>query len=216
MNNIKQTKQLEYQKLERHLKACTNLFEELAAHEYPPQKTNVLLDSFMNQIEIACISMRKIVEHVRPRIPAWKPGSTTFHAKTIYGNVILLDNGWLHVHLNTLLPHYKILGGTQYIEDSITRLLHTFTADGGQLPFFDRAFLVVEEHCDVSCCEAFDADNKGYKAVINALKGRVFADDNQFELSLGLFTVCEPANCCDIYVLPYESVPEFFYWRQSL
>lgn len=54
--------------------------------------------------------------------------------------------------------------------------------------FYDQAFLAIVEHCDVETCRAFDHDNKAFQSVINALKGRVFPDDNQFELSLGLFT----------------------------
>ena len=67
------------------------------------------------------------------------------------------------------------------------------------------------EHRPDAGCGAFDHDNKGFKAVVNALKGRLFYDDNQFELSLGLFTVQDEESCCHIYVLPFEEAGDFLY-----
>ena len=86
-----------------------------------------------------------------------------------------MDTGWLDIRLNALLPHCRFSGGTQYISDTITRLLKRFRDTGGELPFFQKAFLAIVEHRPVAGCGAFDQDNKGFKAVINSLKGRVFA-----------------------------------------
>ena len=177
-----------------------------------PAKFNTLIDSAMQNMELACIEMRRIAEQIRPKEdePTTVPYKT---AKTIYGSITLMDEGWLHIKLNTLLPHYKVLGGTQYVSDSLTRLIDRYTASGYKLPFFEKPFLAVVEHCCVDCCEAFDSDNKGYKAVINTLKGRVFEDDNQFELSLGLFTVSDHENCCHIYVLPTDESAKFMWLK---
>jgi len=57
--------------------------------------------------------------------------------------------------------------------------------------------------------------NKSYKAIQNTLKGRLFADDNQFELSLGLFTELDGENACHIYVLPENEAGDFFDMRQA-
>ena len=176
-----------------------------------PVKFNTLIDSAMQQMELACIEMRRIAETIRPQENSFLYGECS--AKTIYGSVTHMDSGWLHIKLNTLLPHYKVLGGTQYISDSITRLLDKYTSAGLELPFYNKAFLGIIEHCNVNVCEAFDSDNKGFKAVINTLKGRVFEDDNQFELSLGLFTVSDTENCCHIYVLPVEESAKFMWLK---
>jgi hypothetical protein len=74
--------------------------------------------------------------------------------------------------------------------------------------------VAIIEHCKRSGSGGFftsyDHDNKGFKAIPNALKGRVFGDDNQFEMSLGLFTrECEGEVCTDIYVLPMSDLPQF-------
>ena len=174
-----------------------------------PVRFNTLIDSAMQQMEIACIEMRRIAETIRPQENDVQYSECS--AKTIYGSVTLMDSGWLHIKLNTLLPHYKVLGGTQYVFDSITRLLDKYISAGLELPFYNKAFLGIIEHCNVNVCEAFDSDNKGFKAVINTLKGRVFEDDNQFELSLGLFTVADDENCCHIYVLPVEESAKFMW-----
>lgn len=175
-------------------------------------KFNALLDSAMQQIELCCIELRRMTEEIRPQDkPALEDGRT---AKTIYGSVTLTEEDWLHIKLNTLLPHYKVLGGTQYIADSISRLLDKYILAGGKMPSFGKAFLAIEEHCSAECCEAFDNDNKGFRAVINSLKGRLFPDDDQFELSLGLFTVNDRTNCCHIYVMPVSDSAKFM-WQKT-
>lgn len=176
-----------------------------------PMKFNTLVDSAMQQMELACIEMRRIVETIRPKEALISYNDNS--ASTIYGSVNLTKEGWVHIKLNTLLPHYKVLGGTQYISDSISRLLNAFVEAGNKLPCFDKAFLAIVEQCSVDCCEAYDSDNKGYKAVINSLKGRLFEDDNQFELSLGLFSVLNDENNCHIYVLPSEDASKFLWFK---
>lgn len=176
-----------------------------------PVKFNTLIDSAMQQMELACIEMRRIAEAIRPQSDDVLASERS--TKTIYGSIDFTNEGWLHIKLNTLLPHYKVLGGTQYISDSISRLLDIFVSKGAVLPCYKKAFLGIIEHCSVNCCEAFDSDNKGYKAVINTLKARVFEDDNQFELSLGLFTVDDRENYCNIYVLPMEDAAKFMWLK---
>lgn len=182
--------------------------EALIASARSPLKFNTLLDAAMQQMEVACIELRRIAEQIRPNEPPVTESGRT--AKTIYGSITLTDEGWVHIKLNTLLPHYKVLGGTQYIADSLTRLLDRF---GQALPCFEKAFLGIVEHCSADCCEAFDSDNKGFKAVVNTLKGRLFPDDNQFELSLGLFTENDNTNCCHIYVLPASDAAKFVWLK---
>lgn len=176
-----------------------------------PSKFNTLIDSAMQNMETVCIELRRITEIIRPQEKSVL--SSDRSANTIYGSINLTDEGWLHIKLNTLLPHYKVIGGTQYISDSITRLLDIFVSSGVILPCYKKAFLGIIEHCSVDSCEAFDSDNKGYKAVVNTLKGRLFEDDNQFELSLGLFTVSDDENCCHIYVLPVEESAKFMWLK---
>ena len=80
-------------------------------------------------------------------------------------------------------------GGTQYVFDTVTRLLNNYRKSGGVIPCYDKAYMAIVEHCPMDRSGTFDNDNKGFRGAVNALKGRLFRDDNQFELALGLFTV---------------------------
>lgn len=178
-----------------------------------PEKISALIDTALQKMETACMDTRRYAEQTRPVTPYEPEKTEVFYSKEIYGDVTLMDTGWLHIKLNTLLPNYKGIGGTQYVSDTITRLLDKFQKDGGKLPMFDKAFLAIMEHCNFECSEVFDHDNKGFKAVQNALKGRLFPDDDQFELSLGLFTVLDPEMSCHIYIVPESDASDFMFQK---
>lgn len=197
--------------MQRQIDACSSYIDALAQGCRSPEKVNTLLDAAMQKLEMTCISMRQLCEKVRPPLPNRRFGYAAYHVKEISGEVTLMDTGWLDIRLNTLLPHCKTIGGTEYITDTIIRLLDKFRSAGGEIPVFDKAFVAIVEHSPMDTSGAYDHDNKGFKAVINALKGRLFPDDNQFEMSLGLFTVQDEDSCCHIYVTPFESAGDFLY-----
>lgn len=197
--------------MQRQVDTCSTYIDALAQGYRSPEKINALLDAAMQKIELCCIDLRRLCERVRPTLPPLRLGSAHYHTEKIYGEVNHMDTGWLDIRLNVLLPHCRSVGGTQYITDTLTRLLDTFKASGGDLPQWDKAFVAIVEHRPDAGCGAYDHDNKGFKAVVNALKGRLFPDDNQFELSLGLFTVRDEDACCHVYVLPFEEAGDFLY-----
>lgn len=197
--------------IQQQIDAAARAVDTLMKGYRSPDKANALLDMAMQQMENSCIAMRRICEQVRPMAPPRK--GKNYYTKSLFGEITLMDTGWVHIKLNTLLPHYKVLGGTQYVTDCITRLLDKLAQEGGQLPVFSRAYVAIVDHCEVSRCDVFDDDNKGFRAVLNALKGRLFPDDNQFELSLGLFTELDTEACCHIYILPEQDVTDFHSFR---
>lgn len=197
--------------MQRQIDACSSYINTLAQGCLSPEKINTLLDSAMQKVEGVCINMRRLCEEVRPILPSIRSGYANYHVKDITGSVTAMDTGWIDIRLNTLLPHCKAIGGTEYITDTVTRLLDKFKNSGGEIPMFDKAFLAIVEHSQLDGDGAFDHDNKGFKSVINALKGRMFPDDNQFEMSLGLFTVQDDDMCCHIYVMPFEAAGDFLY-----
>lgn len=197
--------------MQRQVDACSGYIDALAQGCRSPEKINTLLDAAMQKIELTCISMRRLCEEVRPALPNFRFGHTNYYIKDIGGEVTLMDTGWLDIRLNALLPHCKTVGGTAYITDTIDRLLSKFKNTGGEIPMFDKAFLAIVEHSPLNVLGVFDHDNKGFKSVVNALKGRLFPDDNQFEMSLGLFTVQDDDACCHIYAMPFEAAGDFLY-----
>ncbi len=201
--------------MKHHLDACRKYLTALEQGYRSPEKRNTLLDAAMQQVELCCIDMRLLCEKARANriYPLVEKGK--YNHKTIYGEVNILDNGWVDIRMNALLPHCKVVGGTQYVTDTIIRLLEEFRKDGGELPRYEKAYLAIVQHAPQDCSGAFDQDNKGYKGVINALKGRLFGDDNQFELALGLFTFVDDDPHCHIYVTPYDEAGDFHYQLSS-
>lgn len=197
--------------MKRRITAVDKCLDELWSGFHSAERTNTLLDVVMQQVELCCIEMRKTCEKLRPPISIVKSLSDCTHYEEIYGEVFMSYENRIQIRLNALLPHCKFVGGTQYVSDTISRLLSGFEKEGGKLPCYDRAFVAIIEHCNFSTASTFDNDNKGFKGVINALKGRLFKDDNQFELSIGLFNVIDEETYCDIYVMPFDLASSFLY-----
>lgn len=199
--------------MQHHLDAANKYLSELAKGYRSDEKQNTLLDATMKQVELCCIDMRNLCEKARPPIPLSFVRS--YNHREIYGEVTQLDNGWLDIRLNALLPNCRMTGSTHYIFDTIDRLLDNYRDNGGVLPCYDKAYMAIVEHCPMERSATFDNDNKGFRGVVNALKGRLFRDDNQFELALGLFNVIDEDICCHIYVLPFDEAGDFHYQMAS-
>lgn len=60
--------------------------------------------------------------------------------------------------------------------------------------------------------EVFDQDNKSWKMIPNAIKGRVVKDDEQFRLDIGLFSKISEIPSCHIYVIPHRQLSDFMYY----
>ena len=165
-------------------------------------------------LEHAAVLSRNTLEQARPCVDFLQGGKPPAPCVDIGGTVRLLDGRWLHIRLDTLLPHcrYQV---PAYLSDTITRLLDGFGQGGGKLPYYEKATLVIDEHCSRKTRTVFDQDNKGWKAVPNALKGRLFPDDDQFSLGTALLsTECGSAEC-NIYLLPAGDEGEFFELRRE-
>ncbi len=175
---------------------------------------NNLLEVALQQQETACIEMRRLYDMVKkPESRMQKPADGNI--TEVFGKIAVTPEGWVHIKLNFLLPHCRMTGATQYVSDSILRLISDAESAGKNLPFFRKAFVGILEFSPGEASDVFDHDNKGYKAVQNALKGRLFPDDDCFEMSLGLFTEQREESCCHIYVLPDDETGIFTDMRLS-
>ena len=113
------------------------------------------------------------------------------------GYVEQFGYGWLHIVLSTLLPHCRYQAPA-WLSDTLARLLDDYERAGCKLPYFQRAMLVIDEHSSTEGRHIYDSDNKGWKAVSNALKGRLFPDDDQYTLALSLLSTRSTENVCHI------------------
>ena len=173
-----------------------------------PDKLQKALEQTAAQFESAALEVRRLCERYstgaggygsRPVLPPME----------IAGSVEMLGYSWVHITLNTLLPHCRFQP-PEWLSDTIRRLLDEYEAQGCKLPFFNRALLVIDEHTGTRGRHIFDQDNKGYKAVSNAIKGRLIPDDDQHTLGLALLSAESELDACHITLLDLSDAADFF------
>lgn len=174
-----------------------------------PNKLQKTLEQTMEQFERSALELRRLCEQYSPGVGGFaKKG--ILPAMDVTGNVEEFGYGWLHITLNTLLPHCRYQS-PNWLSDTISRLLDGYEACGKKLPFYRRALLVIDEHTAIEGRHIFDQDNKGWKAISNAIKGRLIPDDDQHTLAVALFsTRVTDHECCHITVLHQTDAHDFF------
>ena len=91
------------------------------------------------------------------------------------------------MQIDTLLPHCRYMPAT-WLTDTVRQLLSAYMQHTNFRLHFKQMLLVIDEHSDVDGRHVFDQDNKGWKAVSNALKGLVIDDDDQYHLSVHMMS----------------------------
>jgi hypothetical protein len=122
--------------------------------------------------------------------------------------ITVTPENWLNIRINSLLPNNRTIGSAKLLSAHVNDAINGYTK-AKTLPFFEKAFLAIIEHCTPETCKSFDHDNKNLRVIPNCLKGIAFPDDDQFHLSLGIFTIQDEETYCDIYVMPLENADEF-------
>jgi hypothetical protein len=199
--------------LVQSLRSVNSLAAMLENPESDPAMIAVQMDKLCARFEKGVIEMRNLCESERPNVTMdfAKPPLPNV---SIAGSVGVHQYGWLHIELNALLPHCRFQTPSD-LTDTIIRLLDAYEAVGNIVPRYEDAILVIDEHCDILARRVYDQDNKGWKAVPNAIKGRVVRDDDQFTLEIALLsTVCDE-HSCHIYILPQADAGEFFLLRND-
>ena len=163
------------------------------------------LGDILDTVESACVTARCVIDRYRIMKPFSENGKKEKIISKGAGEIEVTAEGWLHIKLNTLLPNCRYKTNS-YIQDTLTRLLEECDKP---LPMFDKAFLAIEEYCDYDNREVYDQDNKSWKMIPNAIKGRVVKDDEQFRLDIGLFSKISDTPACHIYVIPQTQLSEF-------
>ena len=177
----------------------------------PPEKLQRTLEQTMENFEQSVLELRRLCERYSPGVGGYgrRPVVT---ALPVIGRVELLCEDWLHIRLNTLLPHCRFQT-TGWLTDTIRRLLDEYEAQGKALPRYERALMVIDEHSAISGRPVFDQDNKGWKAVNNAVKGRLIPDDDQYTLNVALLSQVSREDTCHITLLEQRDAADFFSLR---
>ena len=152
----------------------------------PSEQLSEELERVAAQIEHGAIELRNLCARYQAPLPpvGQKPALEPLN---IAGRAECNEFGWLHIQLNALLPNCRF-ASPLWITDTITRLLDRLERRNGKLPLLEEALLMIDEHCDIAARQVYDQDNKAWKAISNALKGRVVADDDQYSLGVCLLS----------------------------
>ena len=172
------------------------------------EKLQQMLEQTTAQFERATLELRRLCEKHSPGAGGYGSRPTAPRME-VDGYVEQFGYGWLHIQLNTLLPHCRYQT-PEWLSDTIRRLLDEYESGGSVLPHFHAAMLVIDEHCGIDGRHIFDQDNKGYKAVSNAIKGRLIPDDDQYTLSLAMLSQKSELNICHITLLEQADAADFF------
>ncbi|MCM1233113.1 MAG: hypothetical protein NC489_23580 [Ruminococcus flavefaciens] len=187
----------------------------LDAPDSRPEAVADALEQTAARLERGTVELRALCESCLPPAPIPMAGQRPVPPPLdAAGRIEANEFGWLHIQLNTLLPHCRF-APPLWLTDTISRLLDQHEQRHGKLPMMECALLAIDEYCDVDSRQVYDADNKGWKAVSNAIKGRLIADDDQFSLSLCLLSQRSPEKVCHIYVLPMMDAGDFFFMRSE-
>lgn len=173
-----------------------------------PEKLQRILEQTMDRFEQTTLEMRRLCEKQSAGVGSYGIRRTLTHME-VNGLVEQFGYGWLHIQLNSLLPHCRYQT-PEWLIDTIRRLLDDYEAGGNHLPMFNKALLVIDEHCGIAGRHIFDQDNKGYKAVSNAIKGRLIPDDDQYTLAIALLSTKSELNVCHITLLDQADAADFF------
>lgn len=179
--------------------------------EHPSEALSRELERTAAQLERGAVEMRVLCSYYQ--WPAAPMGHKPVLAPLdIAGKAECNEFGWLHVQLNTLLPNCRF-ESPLWLTDTVSRLLDQLERRHGKLTVLERALLVIDEHCDIGARQVYDQDNKGWKAISNAIKGRLVSDDDQYSLSVCLLSERSAEQMCHIYVLPLQDAGDFFFMR---
>lgn len=178
-----------------------------------PTKLSKALEQTAGSFETAVVELRRLCEKYMPPVDSiGKKPAIPFREVT--GSVELIEYQWLRIRINTLLPS-AAYQTPLWLSDTIRRLLDEYESGGHGLPYYRNALMVIEEHSDVAGRRVFDQDNKGWKCVSNAIKGRLIPDDDQYTLGVALLSSRSSENACTITLLDSADATDFFALRSG-
>lgn len=166
-----------------------------------------LLEKIATEMERAALLVRRLCEENTPFVQQVATVPLGPYRK-LDGTITAVDDHWIHIQLNTLLPHCRYQSPA-YLTDTLCRLLGQFQREHPCFSPFDQAVLIIDEHSDISGRHIYDQDNKGWKVVSNVIKGRLIPDDDQYHLSVMLLSQQSQENVTHITVLAPQELPDF-------
>ena len=90
-------------------------------------------------------------------------GATGWSSSSRPGTLEIAGAGWVHMQIDTLLPHCRYMPAT-WLTDTVRQLLTAYTQRTNFRLHFKQMLLVIDEHSDVDGRHVFDQDNKGLES----------------------------------------------------
>ena len=186
-----------------------HLSRELEQMSKDAKRRSQIADETLSVAEIAVLAARRSFGSMleKPK-QGGKAQRLTLRSNGITGTVTVSKQGWTVIRQDTLLQNAR-RRTTGYIENSILELLKQWRGRGGVLPWYKHCFVAITEHSDLHRSNVYDPDNKEWKSVTNALKGVLFADDDQLTVSLILDTVPDGKGYTEIVVLSHHDAGRY-------
>ena len=176
-----------------------------------PARLRKALEQTIGSFELATVELRQLCERYMP--PVGSVGKKpAIPRRDVTGSVELIEYHWLHITIHTLLPSAAYQTPV-WLSDTICRLLDEYESGGHSLPYYRDALMVIEERSDIEGRRVFDQDNKGFKTVSNAIKGRLIPDDDQYTLGVALLSTRSSENACHITLLDSADTADYFALR---
>ena len=199
---------MSYNEIKKHIEKSRNLLGEITSANGVQKRSVPTLTKIAYHLETARDEVQSAITQIKE--DSVQNELVERFNSAASGTAELIENGWFHLRLEANLPSAKNIADVKRISKTVTNLLDYYAGCRGSLPEYERVFVAIIEHTDPENAPTYDHDNKGYRSIPNALKGRMFADDDQFTMSLGLFTV-ENSNDphCEVYVIPLEDTAAF-------
>lgn len=126
----------------------------IQADNLQPGTFQKMLEELCGSFEDTALQLRRLCEQQSPGTGGYKRGRA-LRPLEVVGSVERIGIDWLHIRINTLLPHCWFQPPT-WLTETLVELLDAYEACGGVLPRFDHALLVIEEYSDVDGRHIFD------------------------------------------------------------
>ena len=179
----------------------------------PQRKLQQTLEQVAGFFEKAALEVRQLCErHITGSLSFGKKPSAKVELPT--GHIELAGCGWVHMQLDTLLPHCRYQA-PEWLSDTVRYMLVKYMTTTDFHLHFKRMVLVIDEHSCIQDRHIFDQDNKGWKAISNGLKGLVIEDDDQYHMSVVLLSQESRENICHISLVLPESMEDFFHMHKK-
>ena len=177
------------------------------------QNLQQTLEQISGFMEKAAMEIRRLCEtHITGEFSFGKKETAKVELPT--GRIELAGCGWVHLQLDTLLPHCRYQS-PEWLSDTIRYMLIKYMTTTEFHLRFRRMVLVIDEHSCIHDRHVFDQDNKGWKAISNGLKGLVIEDDDQYHMTIILMSQQSHENTCHISLVLPESIEDFFHMHKQ-